>query len=200
MIMTKKIKFFLILVVILFSLIGTTGCETDNLGNPDHKTGPDSNPVKQFCYTEYVSYEKFIKDLNLNNYSIVSFDFDNISDVGEKEYYYETFIDYFEAKGSSLYHYFQYTFYSNNDPINQNVDKVHYKIKCYDISLIKDYDGSNFSFKLISEENRNLIYYLLLNDECVMKIDIDFSENYTYSNIDDIIKLLENNIMVINCE
>ena len=86
---------------------------------------------------------------------------------------------------------------SAHNLIGSGIHYTSFKIECYHILLINDCSEYNFDFKLVNEKESILIYDLMLNDECVMKIKIYMEENYTSKNLEDVVLMLKNNIMII---
>lgn len=218
----KTNKLFLVLGGILFSFVGLVGCsnerttkgqesitnsndfetiESQDLNEESsHRTGP--SPIRNISYFDFVSFNNYFKDLNMDNHCFVSFDLDNISSVGTKNYLYSTnqpfnhsFLD-----SENYIHSIKYEFFSMDNPIGSGIDNISYKIDCYDILFINNCTEYDFNFKLVSEVDTILLFDLLLNDECVMKIKIDMEENYDSMNVENVVSLLENNIMIIKGE
>ena len=171
--------------------------ESNNIDDAGHRTGPSS--IFNSSSFDFITFSNYFKDLNMNNYSFVSFDLENSVSVGTKKYFYGTNqpIDNFDFNPENYSYSIQYEFYSNDYPIGSNIDNLSYKIECYDIQLINNYTDNNFIFKLVNKKDTILFFDLLLNDYCIMKIKIDLENNYTSNDVKEIILLLESNIVII---
>ncbi|MBQ7912550.1 MAG: hypothetical protein IJ308_02250 [Clostridia bacterium] len=211
MVKGKTIKVFLTLGVLLFSLVGIFGCSNDEKPNTqesiknsnsldddsDHRTGPV--PIHGRSCWDFASFHDYFKDINMNNYSLVSFDLDNVRSIEKTYYEYETN----QPRNSSFFdpenysNAFTYKFYSVHDLIGSGIDNISYSIKCASILPMKNMAGDDFVFELVNQEDTTFIYDLLLNDERVMKIEINMEEGYSSKDIEDVVLLLENNIAII---
>lgn len=183
------------------STLNSNVSETNELNNLnddlEHRTGP--SPINKFSFLDFTSFKNYFNNLNMNNYSFVSFNLDNLLSVGTKNYFYDknyplnNLIIDFENYSHSI----KYEFYSYDNPIGSGIDNTSYKIECYDILLINNCSQYDFDFELVNEKDTVLLFDLLLNNECVMKIKIDMEEKYTSDDVEDIVLLLENNIVII---
>ena len=163
----------------------------------DEITGPTQ--IRHLFFSDFSTFKNYFKDLNMSGPSFVSFNLDDSSSVGEIYYFYTTnqprndlIID-LENYSYAL----RYEFYSIPNLIGSGIHHTSFKIECYHILLINDCSEYNFDFKLVNEKESILIYDLMLNDECVMKIKIHMEENYTSKNLEDVVLMLKNNIMII---
>lgn len=173
--------------------------ESNNL-DPEHRTGP--SPINNFSFFDFTSFNNYFEKLDMNNYSFVSFDLDNLSSVGTKKYFYGTNqpLSNYILNPENYSHSIQYEFYSNDNPIGSGIDDTSYKIECHDILFINNCEKYDFYFELVSEKDAIPIFDLLLNDEKVMRIQIEMEENYTMEIVENIVLMLENNIMIIGEE
>ena len=171
--------------------------ESNSYDDSDERTGPP--PIRHMFFSDFSTFKNYFKNLNMVGPGFVSFNLDDSSSVEEIYYFCDTdqprsdlIID-LENYSYSL----KYEFYSAHNLIGSGIHYTSFKIECYHILLINDCSEYNFDFKLVNEKESILIYDLMLNDECVMKIKIYMEEKYTSKNLEDVLVMLKNNIMII---